>query len=109
MRAQTYLFVTLLVIATTDGLAQSLPKPAGRVNDFANIIAPDVESDLAAQLANLETTTSHEVAVVTVPSLDGTTVNDYGNRLFAAWGIGQAGKDNGVLILVAPNEREIHI
>ena len=109
MRAQTYLFVTLLVIATTDGLAQSLPKPTGRVNDFANVISPEVESELDVQLANLESTTSHEVAVVTVQSLGGTTVDDYANRLFKDWGIGQAGKDNGVLILVAPNERELRI
>ena len=109
MRTQTYLFVTLLLIATTDGLAQTLPKPTGRVNDFANIISPDVESELDAQLATLENTTSHEVAVVTVESLQGTTVEDYANRLFKEWGIGQAQKDNGVLILVAPNERDVRI
>ena len=109
MRTQTYLFVTLLLIATTDGLAQTLPKPTGRVNDFAAIIAPDVESELDAQLANLENTTSHEVAVVTVRSLDGMTVEDYAERLFRAWGIGQEKRDNGVLILVAPNERDVRI
>ena len=109
MRAQTYLFVTCLLIASTDGLAQTLPKPAGRVSDFANIISPDVESELDAQLATLENTTSHEVAVVTVPSLDGMTVEDYANRLFKEWGIGQEKRDNGVLILVAPNERDVRI
>jgi uncharacterized protein len=110
MRAQTYLFVTLLLIAAPVGLAQtSLPKPTGRVNDFAAVIAPDVESELDAQLASLENTTSHEVAVVTVRSLDGMTVEDYAERLFRAWGIGQAKQDNGVLILVAPIEREMRI
>ena len=109
MRTWTYLFVTFLLIATTDGLAQSLPKPAGRVNDFANIISPDVESELDAQLTTLENTTSHEVAVVTVQSLDGMTVEDYAERLFRAWGIGQEKRDNGVLILVAPNERDVRI
>lgn len=109
MRTWTYLFVTFLLIATTDGLAQTLPKPAGRVSDFANIISPDVESELDAQLATLENTTSHEVAVVTVQSLDGMTVEDYAERLFRAWGIGQEKRDNGVLILVAPNERDVRI
>jgi uncharacterized protein len=97
------------VLVAVTVAAQTFPKPTGRVSDFANIIAPEVESELDAQLAGLENTTSHEVAVVTVPSLDGTTVDDYANRLFKEWGIGQAGKDNGVLILVAPNKREVRI
>ena len=103
------LLSSLFSLLTSLALAQTFPKPTGRVNDFANIIAPEVESELDARLASLENPTSHEVAVVTVPSLDGTTVEDYANRLFKQWGIGQEGKDNGVLILVAPNERELRI
>jgi uncharacterized protein len=87
----------------------TLPKPAGRVTDLANVIETGTEADLDRRLDQLEQKTSHEIAVVTVPSLGGTTVEDYAVRLFKEWGIGQEKQDNGVLILVAPNEREMRI
>lgn len=88
---------------------QALPKPAGRITDLANVIDAGTESELDSRLDQLEQKTSHEVAVVTVPSLGGAPVEDYAVRLFKAWGIGQARQDNGVLVLVAPNEREMRI
>ncbi len=90
-------------------LAQSLPKPAGRVTDLANVIDPATEAEIDGRLEQLERQTSSEVAVLTVPSLDGMPVEDYAVRLFKEWGIGQAKQDNGVLVLVAPNEREMRI
>ncbi len=87
----------------------SLPKPAGRITDLANVIHAGTEAELDRRLDQLEQATSHEVAVVTVPSLDGAPVEDYAVRLFKEWGIGQAKQDNGVLVLVAPNEREMRI
>ena len=87
----------------------TLPKPAGRVTDLANVIDAVTESELDRRLDDLEQKTSHEVAVVTVTSLGGTTVEDYAERLFKEWGIGQAKQDNGVLVVVAPNEREMRI
>jgi uncharacterized protein len=107
MRVATYLFVT--VLCATSAVAQTLPKPAGRVTDLANVIDAGTEADIAARLDQLERQTSSEVAVVTVPSLDGVPVDDYAVRLFKEWGIGQARQDNGVLVLVAPNEREMRI
>jgi uncharacterized protein len=107
MRAATYLFVTLLW--STSAVAQTLPKPAGRVTDLANVIDAGTEAQIAARLDQLERQTSSEVAVVTVPSLEGVPVDDYAVRLFKEWGIGQAKQDNGVLVLVAPNEREMRI
>jgi uncharacterized protein len=86
-----------------------LPKPAGRITDLANVIDAGTESQLDQRLDQLEQKTSHEVAVVTVASLDGAPVEDYAVRLFKEWGIGQAKQDNGVLVLVAPNEREMRI
>src|SRR5688572_12658020 len=107
MRAATYLFVTLLW--STSAVAQTLPKPAGRVTDLANVIDAGTEAQIAARLDQLERQTSSEVAVVTVPSLGGVPVDDYAVRLFKEWGIGQAKQDNGVLVLVAPSEREMRI
>ena len=89
--------------------AQTLPKPAGRIADLANVIDAATEADLDNRLDQLEQKTTSEIAVVTVASLDGVPVEDYAVRLFKEWGIGQAKSDNGVLVLVAPNEREMRI
>ena len=106
-------FVTLasaLALVFTVVSAQStLPRPAGRVTDLANIIDAATEADLDRQLDQLEQKTSSEIAVVTVTSLDGAPIEDYAVRLFKEWAIGQAKTDNGVLVLVAPNEREMRI
>jgi uncharacterized protein len=103
------LFTLYLSLATSLAVAQSLPKPTGRVNDFANVIDPSTEADLDRQLDGLEQRTSSEIAVATVSSLEGMSVEEYANRLFKEWGVGQATQDNGVLVLVAPNEREMRI
>jgi uncharacterized protein len=99
-----------VVLAATLVAAQgALPKPAGRVTDLANVIDAATEAEITSRLQRLEDQTSHEVAVATVTSLDGLTMDDYKVRLFKEWGVGQEKADNGVLIVVAPNEREIGI
>ena len=91
-------------------LAQSaLPKPSGYVNDFAELLDPPTRAALEQRLKDVETKTSSEIAVATVKSLDGMSIEDYANRLFKEWGVGQEKTDNGVLILVAPNQREMRI
>lgn len=100
-------FLASIFISTV--IALSFPKPSGYVNDFANILSSETKKGLEDKLVNLEKESSIEIAVVTVSSLEGTTVEDYAVRLFEEWKIGKKGKDNGVLILVAPNEREIRI
>lgn len=87
----------------------SVPKPTGRVNDFAGVLDASVEGEIDQLLADLERRTSSEVAVAVVTSLDGMSVEEYANRMFKAWGVGQAKQDNGVLVLVAPSEREMRI
>ena len=99
----------LLLIGSLAHAAQSLPKPAGRIADLANVIDAATEADLDRRLDELEQKTTSEIALVTVPSLDGVPVEDYAVRLFKEWGIGQSKSDNGVLVLVAPNEREMRI
>jgi uncharacterized protein len=89
--------------------AQVFPRPTGRVNDFADVIDSLTESHIDQQLDQLEQKTSSEIAVVTVKSLDGISVEEYANKLFKQWGVGQAKQDNGVLVLVAPNDRAMRI
>jgi uncharacterized protein len=96
-------------LLTCLAFAQSLPKPAGRITDLAGVIDPATEDALDRELDGLERRTSSEIAVATVSSLDGMSIEEYANRLFKEWGVGQATQDNGVLVLVAPNEREMRI
>lgn len=83
--------------------------PDGYVNDFADILSDDTELRLEAELAQYEASTTIEIAVATVNSLDGDDVAVYANELFREWGVGQAETDNGLLVLVAPNERQMRI
>jgi len=99
----------ILVLLTALAAAQNFPKPTGRVNDFANVIDAATEADIDRQLDLLEQKTTSEIAVAIVESLNGMSVEEYANRLFKQWGVGQAKQDNGVLVVVAPNEREMRI
>src|SRR5499426_4082486 len=102
----------LLVLAfASAALAQALTFPTltGRVVDDAGILDAATRAALTQKLAGLETKTSDQLVVATVKSLQGTSVEDYGNRLFREWKLGAAAKNNGVLLLVAPNERKVRI
>lgn len=84
-------------------------RPTGLVNDFADVIDAGTTSRLSQILTSFERSTGIEIAVVTTPSLNGIPVEDFATGLFEQWGIGKKGKDNGLLILVAPNERKTRI
>lgn len=95
----------------TGGARAELAFPAlsGRVVDAAQVLPPDARAALEAKLAAQEARSTDQFVVATVPSLEGTSVEDYANRLFRFWKLGQADKNNGVLLLVAPNERRVRI
>lgn len=90
-------------------LAIDFPQPLGYVNDFAGIFSEEFKIALEKDLVEFEEQTSVEIAVVSVNSLAGTTIEDYAVRLFESWKIGKANEDNGLLLLIAPNERELRI
>jgi len=81
-------------------------KPTGYVTDRAGIINPQTKTQLEALCTELEQKTGAQLAIVTVKSLDGEEVQTYANDLFKQFGIGQKKQDNGVMILVAPNDRK---
>ncbi len=85
------------------------PKPSGYVNDFAHRLPPEFASALESRLRSFEQSTGIEVAVVTVPSLEGERLETYATGLFNDWGIGKRGANNGVLFLWAPTERKVRI
>lgn len=103
------LLLSLLILATGAVSAQTFPDPQGYVNDFAGLLSSQARGQLEGYLSQLETDTGAQVAVVTVKSLEGSTVEDYASRLFERWGIGKKGQDNGVLFLVALEERKLRI
>jgi uncharacterized membrane protein YgcG len=85
------------------------PALSGRVVDAANIIPADRRANIETKLADFETKTTDQVVVATVPGLGDLTVEDYANRLFRHWGIGQKAKNNGVLLLIAPTEHKMRV
>ncbi|WP_419181680.1 TPM domain-containing protein [Novosphingobium mangrovi (ex Huang et al. 2023)] len=89
--------------------APDFPKLTGQVVDAAGIIPKAEQAQLTQKLAALEKQSTRQMVVVTVPSLQGYEISDYGYQLGREWGIGQKGKDNGVLLLVAPKERKVRI
>jgi uncharacterized protein len=105
------LAAALLLLITGSARADDLPIPAltGRVVDQANILSSSEESRLTSRLSDLETKTSVQLVVVTLASLQDRPIEDWGLTLGRAWGIGQKGKDNGALLMVAPNDRELRI
>ena len=89
--------------------APQFPALTGRVVDAANILSAATKSDLDGKLAALQAKTSRQLVVVTIPSLGGYDIADYGYQLGRAWGIGQAKLNNGVLLIVAPTEHRVRV
>lgn len=80
-----------------------------RVHDFASVLPPAEAQELEALCRKVESDTTAQFAIVTVPSLEGKSVDEYAHELFNDWGIGRLDLNNGVLLLVAPNERRMRI
>ncbi len=92
-------------------LAADLKFPAltGRVVDEAGVIGPEVEANLDQKLAKLEADTGRQLVVVTLNSLQGDDIASYGYQLGRAWGIGQKKENNGLLFIIAPNEKKVRV
>ena len=102
-------FLVMSLALVTAAAALNFPTLTGRVVDEANILNQAKREELTQKLADLESKTTDQLVVVTLRSLQGTSIEDYGYQLGRAWGIGQKGKNNGVLLIVAPTERKVRI
>ena len=89
--------------------ALTFPQLTGRVVDEAGILDATIRQSLTEKLAAVEAKSGDQIVVVTLKSLQGTSIEDYGYQLGRAWGIGQKGVNNGTLLIVAPNERKVRI
>jgi uncharacterized protein len=104
----TALLTAFLLVAT--GLAAlDVPPLTGRVVDNAEMIPPAAEREITAYLQSVEESTGAQIAVLTVPALDGEVLEDYSIRVVDQWGLGAADRDNGVLLLVAAAEKKIRL
>ena len=101
------LFLALLIAAPA--AAQSFPELTGRVVDQAGILTPEQEAALTQRLEALQQASSRQLVIATVASLEGRPIEDYGYRLGRHWGIGQREANNGIILLVAPNDRKVRI
>ncbi|WP_378947051.1 TPM domain-containing protein [Mesorhizobium sp. ANAO-SY3R2] len=101
--------IFLLLVLALPALAAELPALTGRVVDDAGILDPSTKAALVQKLADFEKKSSDQIVVATIPSLGGEEIEPYANRLYRAWKLGQAGEDNGILVLVAPNDRRMRI
>ena len=101
--------LTVALFAIVPAFAINFPALTGRVVDQANIIQPDARAAIEQKSADLETKSGIQLVVATVNSLEGQEIEPYANELFRKWGLGEKKKNNGVLLLVAPNERRVRI
>jgi uncharacterized protein len=110
LTAIAWLCLTCAGVAQTP-TAPSLTFPAlsGRVVDGAGLLSPADRAAITASLTDLEAKTTDQLVVVTLKSLQGTTIEDYGYQLGRRWRIGQKDKDSGVLLIVAAAERRVRI
>ena len=111
--------VQLLVLSLTLGLAMLLPaRPVAalevptltaRVNDYAGMLSPATKQQLESVLAALEKSDSTQLAVLTIPSLEGENLEDFSLKVVEKWKLGQKSIDNGALLLIAKNDRKLRI
>lgn len=103
------LVLPVLALFAAPVAAQTFPKLSGRVVDEARLLTPAQIADLTARSQALEEQSGRQLVIVTIPSLQGYDIAEYGPLLGRAWGIGQKRLDNGVILIVAPSERKVRI
>ena len=104
------LILAVLLLAAGGALAATaIPRLNGYVNDTAGLLSPGTKQKIEQFLAGFERSDSTQLVVLTVPSLEGEDLEGYSIRVAQEWGVGQKGKDNGALLLIAKEERAVRI
>jgi uncharacterized protein len=107
--AGLWLAIVCLFCLCVAASALNFPPLSGRIVDQAGIIPTDTQAAIEAKLADLENKSGIQLVVATVTSLEGQDIEPYANQLFRTWKLGEKARNNGVLLLVAPNERRVRI
>ncbi|UZK65148.1 TPM domain-containing protein [Sphingomonas sp. M1-B02] len=111
MTAYRYLtgLLAFLLLLPLTAQGQTFPKLTGRVVDAANLLSPEQEAQLSQISQQVEQASTRQLVIATIPDLEDRDIRDYGYQLGRAWGIGQKDANNGVILLVAPNDRKVAI
>jgi uncharacterized protein len=104
-----YLLVLAFCIMPASLFAYDVPFLTGRVNDYAGILSAETVQRLSDTLKAHEDRTGNQVVILTISSLNGENLEDYANTVFNTWKLGQKEKNNGILILIIPNDRSMRI
>ena len=106
-----YLFFlfTVLIANTNVLLSTEVPYLTGRVNDNAGILSASTRNSLTETLKEHEARTTNQLVILTLKSLEGENIEDYANKVFNEWKLGQKDKNNGILMIVVPDERRMRI
>jgi uncharacterized protein len=99
----------IALLYTSIAISADVPALRGRVNDYAGLLQPQVREQLEASLAHYEHETTHQIAILSVTSLHGESIETFSLRVAKNWALGRKGLDNGVLVTVAPTERSVRI
>ena len=94
-----------IVLPLGSSYALEVPRLSKRVTDLANMVTPADENHIEQRLTAHEAETSNQIAVLTVPSLEGEIIEEYALKVAETWALGQKGKDNGALIIIARDDR----
>ena len=108
----TILFFLQALLFANNAFAQNIiakPSPATLVTDLAGVLSPEQKQALENKLVAIDDSSSNQIAVVIIPSLDGYPKEEYATKLFRDWGIGNKKTNNGILLLIAVNDRQIRI
>ncbi len=110
MRNKSILFMMIaFALAALPAFAVEVPFLTGRVTDNAQILSDETRKTITANLKAHEEKTTNQIAVLTVPTLEGVSIEEYATAAFNTWKLGQKGKDNGILLIVAPKDRKMRI
>jgi uncharacterized protein len=106
---RSLLLALALLILPQLASAQTFPTLSGRVVDAANLLDPAQKQQLEALSVDVQKVAQRQFVVATIPDLQGYPIEDYGYKLGRAWGIGQKDANNGIILIVAPNDRKVRI
>lgn len=109
MNIRRLILLLLIVLLPFEAAALDVPSLSGSVNDRAGLLAPETVVKLERFLRGFEQSDSTQIVVLTIPTLEGEAVDAYALKVVEGWGIGQKGKDNGALLLIAKEERKMRI
>ena len=98
-----------IFLFTLSAHALDVPKLQGHVNDYANMLSPSTKAELEKELTSFEQTDSTQIVILTIPSLEGKVLDEFSIKVAESWKVGQKGKDNGIIITVAKQEKKIRV